>query len=224
VRDKTSLPPAGERGTHERVELCLDFTNTLDWHASDHPKETLHRYEDFLEWAGARGVISRQQIDALARRARRKPQAAADVYGRATALREAVYRIFVARIAGKLPAHNDVRVLNGELQRALSRYRVEFGVDGPEWCLAAQGAEFDLPLWPIVQSAAELLLSEYLRDRVGQCADPAGCGWLFLDLSKNRSRRWCSIRDCGNRAKQRRLQARLKPPSRKRERGGFQTR
>ena len=78
------------------------------------------------------------------------------------------------------------------------------------WRLAAEDAEFDLPLWPIVQSAAELLLSEHLRGRVGQCADPSGCGWLFLDLSKNRSRRWCSIQDCGNRAKQRRLQARLK--------------
>jgi predicted RNA-binding Zn ribbon-like protein len=116
-------------------------------------------------------------------------------------------------MAGAAPARDEVRVLNDELQRALPRYRVEFGADGPIWCLAAERAPFDLPLWPIVQSAAELLLSADLRGRVGQCADPNGCGWLFLDLSKNRSRRWCSIQDCGNRAKQRRLQARRKSGS-----------
>ena len=210
MRDQPSPRRIGKRETAERAGLCLDFANTLHWHASDRPRETLHRYEDFLGWAGALGVISRRQVNALARRARREPQAAATVFRRATALREAVYGIFVARIAGTAPARDDVGVLNKELQRAVPQYRIEFGVDGPTWCPAAEGAEFDLPLWRIVQSAAELLLSEDLRHRVGQCADPAGCGWLFLDVSKNRSRRWCSIRDCGNRAKQRRLQARRK--------------
>lgn len=209
----SSPRPSGGLGATKRAELCLDFANTLDWHASDRPQETLHVYEDFLAWVQARSVISRDRVDALARRARREPQAAAAVYRRATALREAIYRIFVGRIAASTPALSDVALLNEELQRALPHYRVQLGVDGPSWSLAADSAEFDLPLWPIVQSAAELLLSEDLRDRVGQCADPEGCGWLFLDLSKNRSRRWCSIQDCGNRAKQRRLHARLKHSS-----------
>ena len=206
----SSTRPKGGQGVIKRAELCLDFANTLDWHASDRPQETLHAYKDFFEWVQARGVISRDRVEALARRARREPQAAAAVYRRAMALREAVYRIFVGRIAGTVPTTADVNLLNQELQRALPHYRVEFGADGPTWCLGAEGVDFDLPLWPIVQSAAELLLSEGLCDRVGQCADPEGCGWLFLDLSKNRSRRWCSIQDCGNRAKQRRLHARLK--------------
>jgi len=45
---------------------------------------------------------------------------------------------------------------------------------------------------------------------VGQCADEQGCGWLFVDTSKNRRRRWCDINDCGNRAKQRRYQQRAR--------------
>ena len=213
MRDNRSPRLAGGPAIAKRLELCLDFANTVDWHSSDRPQETLHTYEDLLAWAAAQAVISQNLVDALARRARREPQAAVAVYRRATALREAVYQIFLARIGGKPPARADVSVFNEELQRALAQYRVEFGVDGAAWRLAGEGAEFDLPVWPIVQSAAELLLSEVFRDRVGQCADPAGCGWLFLDLSKNRSRRWCSIRDCGNRAKQRRLQARLKRPA-----------
>jgi predicted RNA-binding Zn ribbon-like protein len=199
----------GPRG-FKRLELCLDFANTVDWHASDRPQETLHSYEDLLDWARVQGIVSAHQVDTLTRRLRREPQAAVHVYRRATALREAVYRIFVARIAAAPPARADSVVFNEELQRALARYHVEFGAEGAIWQVATENAEFDMPLWPIVQSAAELLLSEGLGRRVGHCADPEGCGWLFLDMSKNRSRRWCSIRDCGNRAKQRRLQARLK--------------
>jgi predicted RNA-binding Zn ribbon-like protein len=210
VRNNPSPHLAGRPQIAQRLELCLDFANTVDWHCSDRPQETLHTYEDFLTWAAAQKVISQRQVDALAARARREPQAAVAAYRRATALREAVYRIFVARIGGKTPARADVSVLNEELQRALAHYRVEFSVDAAVWRLSGDDAELDLPLWPMVQSAAELVLSDNFRDRVGQCADPAGCGWLFLDLSKNHSRRWCSIRDCGNRAKQRRLQARLK--------------
>ena len=62
-------------------------------------------------------------------------------------------------------------------------------------------------LWPVVWSAANLLTSRIL-ERVGQCADDRGCGWLFMDLSRNRSRRWCDMKDCGNRDKVRRYYAR----------------
>ena len=57
----------------------------------------------------------------------------------------------------------------------------------------------DLFLDPIIKSAADLLVSPELK-RVKQCADDA-CGWLFMDKSRNNSRRWCSMKDCGNRAK-----------------------
>jgi len=57
----------------------------------------------------------------------------------------------------------------------------------------------DLFLDPIIKSAADLLVSSELKG-VKQCADDA-CGWLFMDKSRNNSRRWCSMKDCGNRAK-----------------------
>ena len=59
---------------------------------------------------------------------------------------------------------------------------------------------FDRILWPVARSAGELLISDKL-DRVRQCADDRGCGYLFVDTSRNRSRRWCSMESCGNRAK-----------------------
>ena len=63
-------------------------------------------------------------------------------------------------------------------------------------------------LWPIVQSAADLLTTESL-DRVRLCK-AEDCGCLFVDASKNRSRRWCAMSDCGNRAKVRRHRQRLR--------------
>jgi predicted RNA-binding Zn ribbon-like protein len=52
---------------------------------------------------------------------------------------------------------------------------------------------------PIIHSAADLMISQELR-KVKKCSDPV-CGWLFLDISRNQSRRWCDMQDCGNRAK-----------------------
>jgi len=46
-------------------------------------------------------------------------------------------------------------------------------------------------------------LQEVERDRIRQCADDA-CGWLFVDRSRNNSRRWCDSTDCGNRNRVRR--------------------
>jgi len=206
-------PAAGRAGTRPLADppgVCLAFANTLHWHASEQPRETLHRYEDFLAWASRQGQVAAGQLDPLARRARREPQAADRVYRRAIELRESIYRIFRSLTDAAAPARDDAQRLNRELQQALPHSRVEFGDTGPRWTLAADSSELDLPLWPIAFSAAQLLLADDLRSRVGHCADAEGCGWLFLDLSKNPSRRWCSIRECGNRAKQRRLQSRLR--------------
>jgi predicted RNA-binding Zn ribbon-like protein len=63
-------------------------------------------------------------------------------------------------------------------------------------------------LWPIVDAAADLLVRGE-PERIKTCGS-ATCGWLFLDLSRNRSRRWCDMKDCGNRAKARRHYARRK--------------
>jgi predicted RNA-binding Zn ribbon-like protein len=62
-------------------------------------------------------------------------------------------------------------------------------------------------LWPILRSAARLL-TDGDHSRLGQCADDRGCGYLFYDTSRNRSRRWCDMNSCGNRAKSQRHYAR----------------
>jgi predicted RNA-binding Zn ribbon-like protein len=73
---------------------------------------------------------------------------------------------------------------------------------GYAWADDVNEESLDSPLHPGVWSAADLLTSTQLR-RVRGCAD-ARCGWLFFDASPGGNRRWCSMQECGNRAKARR--------------------
>ncbi len=66
----------------------------------------------------------------------------------------------------------------------------------------------DTVLWSVARSSAELLISEDLM-RVKECPENDGCGWLFVDTSRNHKRRWCDMEGCGNRAKARRHYERI---------------
>jgi predicted RNA-binding Zn ribbon-like protein len=177
----------------------LDFANTADWHASDQPVEFLTSYAELVAWSQHAGILTPHQGQHLLDNAALDPLYAAAVLERAITLREAIYRIFSAVSHGHAPQAADLAVYNAELSRMLAR--VQLALEGEEFSWVWGGAEdaLDRMLWPVVHDAADLLTSPDL-DRVGQCADDR-CGWLFLDMSRNRSRRWCSMEDCGNRAK-----------------------
>jgi len=183
--------------------LCLEFVNTLLWHASEHPEETLQSYADLVTWARGVKLVSDHEARKLLRDAADRPAEASQVLKRATALREAIYRIFVALVHEKSPAEADLAELNNMLTKMTSGARIVKTARGFAWSWGVGEDALDSLMWPIALSAAELLISEKC-ERVGQCANDRGYGWLFLDTSKNRSRRWCDINDCGNRAKQRR--------------------
>ncbi len=182
--------------------LSLDFTNTADWHASDHPAEFLTSYSDLVAWSQHVGILTEHRAQRLLKEAARHPVDASTVLERAIALREAIYRIFSAISHGHPPQAADLATFNAELSGALAQSRIVSTAEGFTWDWAGAEEAMDQMLWPVVHDAAGLLTSEEL-DRIGQCADDR-CGWLFLDTSRNRSRRWCSMEACGNRAKARR--------------------
>jgi predicted RNA-binding Zn ribbon-like protein len=123
-----------------------------------------------------------------------------DVLQQAITLREATYRIFSNVAAVHPPAPDDLGILNVALPDAMSHLQVVALPTGFTWDWTASLDALDQMLWPVVRSAADLLTSDDL-DRVRECADDRGCGYLFIDRSRNRSRRWCSMESCGNRAK-----------------------
>jgi predicted RNA-binding Zn ribbon-like protein len=181
--------------------LCLDFANTANWHKSDQPVELLVEYADLVGWAGHTNIVNDDEAATLLRQAAYRPAEAEAVRQRAVALREAIYRIFVAIADTERPEVDDLELLNQELLPALSHARIVEADHGFTWDWADDRQTLDRMLWPVARSAAELLSSAQLN-RARQCADDR-CGWLFLDMSRNRSRRWCSMDECGNRNKAR---------------------
>jgi predicted RNA-binding Zn ribbon-like protein len=187
-------------------ELCLAFTDTVDWRKSDRPEELLTSYADLVSWGRQVELLTDDDADHLLEQAREQRAEANAVLQRAIVLREAMYRIFEAVADDRAPAPEDLDVLNRALSETLARLRLIPTAQGLDWGWADGEAALDRMLWSVVRRAADLLTSARL-ERVGQCP---GCGWLFLDRSRNRSRRWCTMEVCGNRAKARRHYERTK--------------
>ena len=190
--------------------VSLDFVNTVGSRLTDRPSEYLRSYEDLLDWARQAGLLSPEETEGLSRQAKLHPEGARETLSRALALREALHRVISRAIAGESQDETDLSALNRELSVALSHLRVmpSDGTYGWGWDWSGDdgGTLLDSPLWSVAKSAAELLTSPKLG-RVKLCAGE-DCGWVFLDESRNGSRRWCDSRDCGNRERVRRHLAR----------------
>jgi predicted RNA-binding Zn ribbon-like protein len=180
--------------------LCLNFANSVEWHASDHPDDKLRNYADLIAWAEAAAVLSPDQADRSRRMAQKQPQMARAAFDRAIQLREAIYRLFVDVSKQGAFHAKDLALLNEALSESLSHLQVVASSAGFEWGWAESFVDFNQILWPVARSAGDLLTSDKL-ERVRKCADERGCGYLFVDTSRNHSRRWCSMESCGNRAK-----------------------
>ncbi len=184
--------------------LCLDFCNTT----SERTGERLQDYGDLVGWSWRTGILNAEEATRLLRTAGRTPTEALRVHERALALRLALYRIFAAVAESAAARGADLEVLNAELAGAMSRSQLVPTDSGFTWLWADGGRALDSLLWPVARSAADLL-TEGRLDALRRCAG-RGCGFLFLDTSRNRTRRWCDMRICGNRAKARRHHARTR--------------
>ena len=179
--------------------LCLDFVNTVHCYGCADPGEYLNTYHDLVAWSRHVGTISDDEAKTLSRKAAANPAEANSAHKCAIELREAIYRIFTITLKGQSPSQGDLAVFNNYFAKAMMRSQIVKTQEGFYWDMSGNKAKLDWILYPVIRSAADLLVSEEFR-RVKKCADPI-CGWLFLDISRNRSRRWCDMRDCGNRAK-----------------------
>jgi predicted RNA-binding Zn ribbon-like protein len=190
--------PGGSR-SHDakaaREELCIRFVNTMAWRLRRPSEERLPTPEALLRWFDANGLDP----------ARIAPDRTAALHAAALALREAICRALLAVAAGKAPAAVDLAALNARLAGP-----------GAEIAPVRRGVAWHTSsadplglLQPVAVSAAALLTGPRAR-QVRQCQDAQGCGWLFVDESRAQNRRWCSMGDCGNRAKASRHRARLR--------------
>ena len=203
-----SPAPAGSRFELIGGRPSLDFANTASRLGTAAPIERLHGYGDLVRWALEAGILGDPQARRLREEAARHPTEADRVLGEARRLRGAIWRIFVGLKRGTRAAPADLATLNRALAEGMASRRLHESPDGYRWAWEEQPGRLDWPLWPVAHSAAELASGDQV-DRVKVC-EGGECGWLFVDASRNRSRRWCSMEDCGNVVKARRHYAKRK--------------
>ncbi len=183
----------------EAGQLALNFANTAEWHAGEQPEERLTDYRAVVAWGVQANLLNGEMADRYLQLG--EDQSAAEgAHERAVLLREVIYRLFAAVAHGREPANKDLDLLVLFLQIAMGQAQLVGDREGFTWGWSAGDEELAAVLGPVAQAAVDLLRSGDL-ERVGQCADDRGCGWLFFDNSRNKSRRWCSMESCGNRAK-----------------------
>ena len=185
--------------------LALDFANTVGGTHVRPTHDHLRSYADIVRFTEMADGLDAQTAQRLARRAEQDPRRAAAVYELGIALREAIWGVFSALASGEVPREVDLGLIGDAAAAGRARERLVYDRNGVGWSLPADGDALERPLWEVACSAADLLTSPEL-DRVKECASTT-CEWVFLDRSKNRSRRWCDMSDCGNRAKARRFHA-----------------
>ena len=186
---------------------ALDFINTVhDWTVSE-PHDYLSEFADAIRFGEATGLLTRADDVRLRRRT---PHIELT---RLRELRALLKRIFQMRLSGQAPSNMDLGKLSAELAEAARATRLMVGTRTRRSSqvpvireITAENAGDALLRLRIVEAAATLLVSDAML-RVKSCPT---CGWLFLDVSKNRSRRWCSMDTCGAVAKARRYYRRLK--------------
>lgn len=188
---------------------CLDLVNTVDERPTATPRERLRSYRDLVGWSRQAGLVSPADASRLLKRADRQPRAAEAALRRVRGVREALHRIMASEARGEPAPAEDVARLEGAARAALSRRRLEPRPGGGlRWTWGVDGETLDAMLDPVLLSAVDLLTGDD-RGRLRECAADE-CGWLFLDRSRNGSRRWCDMTVCGNRAKARRHRSRLR--------------
>jgi predicted RNA-binding Zn ribbon-like protein len=186
--------------SHLRLDggnLSLDFINTISDRFEDPLYDHLSSYSDLLFWAEYAGGIKEHQKKQLLNMRLKNQEKAEKVFGQAQELREAMYRYVDSMIKHERVPNADAQLINEWLADAFSQLALV--QSGGEISLDWKNEEMRLEhvLRPIIRSFAELVTSDFRR-RVKKCPN---CGWVFVDQSKNNSRRWCSMETCGNRVK-----------------------
>lgn len=193
--------------------VALDFANTLGGMHTAPTHEHLVEYKDLVEFGRSAGTLSPSQARRLIEEAARRPSRAVAVLHRAVALRETIWRVFDAFAKNARAEPADLAAIHEEELTVLRH--AHYQQTGPdvdyEW---SDELLLDRPLWAIARSAADLVRSKDDRARVRECGS-ATCEWLFIDKSRNHTRRWCDMNDCGNRAKVRRFRLRQGAPKAK---------
>lgn len=183
--------------------LGVDFVNSLGG-TFEAPHETLDSYSDLLAWTAQAGLLADAEAGRLRRQVESEPERAEEVLGDARRLRSQLDMILRATVAQETAPAEPLAAIRDAYVDALRSGQLVIGEDGRyDWAWVHPADDLANPLWRVAAQVVDLLRTGRF-DRLTTCAE---CRWLFLDLSRNRSRRWCRMSGCGARAKMRRYRA-----------------
>lgn len=185
---------------------ALDFVNTASQWTKAEPVDRLGGPDGLADWAVAASLLDKTEAVRARREIARDPETAKAAFAEAVRLRGALWRIFSAVAAGEAADDGDLVILDACKVRAARCTRLQQTPEGFRRRCADETPALDGVLRQIVEAAEDLLLNAKL-DRLHACGGEA-CDWMFLDLSKNGRRRWCSMATCGNDAKVRKFRRR----------------
>jgi predicted RNA-binding Zn ribbon-like protein len=177
--------------------LALDFANTVDDPFGPQRFDHVADYRGLAAWSQRVGTVSNSSASALRQIAENHPRQARATLRGAKDLRTAINETFGAVVDGRSPDAG-WQQLRPFVTRAMQHARVT--PSPTHLSLAWDFSELESPLWPVAEAAYRLLVGGEIH-RLKRCA---GCPWLFLDRSKNHSRRWCTMEICGTDEKIRR--------------------
>jgi predicted RNA-binding Zn ribbon-like protein len=180
-------------------DLCLNFANTLSWRGKAEPSEELTTFATLLGWLAQGTKADPETFAALMDWVADRSLEGAGVLKDAIEIREAIYRVFSARAADAAVAGDDLARISAALQAAPARTRLAEASSGYGWVIGEPAPTAPALLAPVLWSAGDLIVGG-ASVNVRQCAN-AKCLWLFIDESRNGTRRWCDMSQCGNRAK-----------------------
>lgn len=207
------LPVTGSRGNFSPIlsiplvagQPCLDFLNTVEWRLNPQMRnDTLQEYSDLLAFSLRINSISVETFNELSAQASQAPKKAERSFFDARCFRDAFSALIDA--IPDMPAANTLTIFDTARRRAKESESLGWRNGGVLLIEHPEDEGLDYPWLILVRAAEDLLLSSKAR-RIRICASD-GCGKAFLDTSKNGTRRWCSMSQCGNRSKSLRFRTR----------------
>lgn len=208
----TTVPPlALDRWPLRGGVPCLDFANTVAYRDTGHEMDLLQTYDMLVAWSLPAGVLQPAEAGPLLLAASEAPDAATEHLSQARELRQAIYVVMQSVAHRTEPPQAALAALNAFLAESQVHGQIERR-DGDFEVRFRPEDDMDLPIWRLTDSAVRLLVSpdhEHVRECPGH-----ECGWLFLDTTRNHSRRWCDSGDCGNRSRVRAYSRRKREASR----------
>src|SRR5262245_3295657 len=174
--------------------LCLDFVNTTGARHTAVPRERLTRYGDLLTWSQRAGTLDSKIASRLRRLAATRKRAAANALRQAQSVREDLYDLLSAFVERRRPSTRTLARFAAHWRAARRNEELVLLESGIQIRMVTNETDLTDPISAIVVSAVELLTSPQLA-MIKRCAE---CDWLFLDPSRNGTRRWCKSA-CGNR-------------------------